>query len=276
VKTPLLDQLAAIALDACAALLQFQPADVEVAYKSPGDPITEADRAVNTLICSRLEELYPGIPIVAEESQPERFAGFADADRVFFVDPLDGTREFLANRGEFAVLIGVTDDGVATHGVVAAPTRGRLWAGRVGSGAFVQAADGSRARINASGRDQLRHARLLVSHSTQDSAIARARALLGPEDVVRVGSAGLKGAMVAEGSGDVYVSPGRAGKRWDACAIDALVQAAGGQFSDADGDPIDYRSDDLSNSRGLLATNGALHATMVEHIRALRGRRAGV
>jgi 3'(2'), 5'-bisphosphate nucleotidase len=155
------------------------------------------------------------------------------ADRVFFVDPLDGTKEFIANSGEYAVMIGVVDDGVASHGVVAAPTRGRLWAGTVGSGAFVQAADGSRLAITASSRAQLSQARLFVSHSVNEALVTRARSTMKLGSITRLGSAGLKGAMVAEGRGDVYVSPGLTGKRWDACAIDALVRAAGGRFTRA-------------------------------------------
>ncbi len=272
VKTPLIDQLAAIALEACATIAQFHATAVDVTYKTPGDPITEADRAANDVICARLEQLYPGVPVVAEESAPERFAGHARADRVFFVDPLDGTKEFIANSGEYAVMIGVVDDGVASHGVVAAPTLGRLWAGSVGVGAFVQAADGSRSAITASSRARLSQARLYVSHSLNETLVSRARAQLSLGSVTRLGSAGLKGAMVAEGRGDIYVSPGVTGKRWDACAIDALVRAAGGRFTDARGSAIDYRAADLSNHHGLLATNGALHDLVLERVRALRQR----
>src|SRR5690606_23812907 len=164
------------ALEACATIAQFQSTSVDVAYKGPGDPITEADRAANEVICARLEELFPGVPIVAEESAPECFAGHMFADRVFFVDPLDGTKEYIANSGEYAVMIGVVDDGVASHGIVAAPTQGRLWAGSVGGGAFVQASDGSRLAIAASTRTRLSQARLFVSHSVTEALVTRARA----------------------------------------------------------------------------------------------------
>jgi 3'(2'), 5'-bisphosphate nucleotidase len=78
-----------------------------------------------------------------------------------------------------------------------------------------------------------------------------------------MGSAGLKGAQVAEGLADVYVDTGASTKRWDACAIDALVTAAGGRVSDVTGAPIDYRGPSLANERGLLASNGRLHEAIL-------------
>jgi 3'(2'), 5'-bisphosphate nucleotidase len=78
-----------------------------------------------------------------------------------------------------------------------------------------------------------------------------------------MGSAGLKGAQIAEGLAEAYVDTGASTKRWDACAIDALVTAAGGRVSDVSGAPIDYRGPSLANERGLLASNGLLHEAIL-------------
>jgi 3'(2'), 5'-bisphosphate nucleotidase len=85
-----------------------------------------------------------------------------------------------------------------------------------------------------------------------------------------MGSAGLKGTLVAKGEVEAYVAPGYAGQRWDACAADALVTAAGGVFSDTHGDPIDYRAASLANDRGLLASNGRVHEVLVSGLAELR------
>jgi 3'(2'), 5'-bisphosphate nucleotidase len=85
-----------------------------------------------------------------------------------------------------------------------------------------------------------------------------------------MGSAGLKGTLVAAGEVEAYVAPGYAGKRWDACAADALVTAAGGVLTDTYGDPIDYRASSLSNNRGLLASNGRVHEALVQGLAELR------
>ena len=78
------------------------------------------------------------------------------------------------------------------------------------------------------------------------------------------GSSGLKGALVATGVGDVYLQPGRAGLRWDACATDALVRAAGGMLTEQGGEELDYRNGELENRRGMIATNGKLHRAVIE------------
>ena len=92
--------------------------------------------------------------------------------------------------------------------------------------------------------------------------------MLGAAEIVVLGSAGLKGMLVAHGGAEAYVAPGYAGKRWDACAIDAIVTAAGGSFSDARGAPIAYRGPRLSNDLGMLASNGLLHRQIVERLAA--------
>ena len=85
-----------------------------------------------------------------------------------------------------------------------------------------------------------------------------------------MGSAGLKGTLVAAGEVEAYVAPGYAGKRWDACAADALVTAAGGVLTDTHGNPIDYRAESLSNDRGLIASNGRVHEALVRGFAELR------
>ena len=82
-----------------------------VNYKGPQDPVTEADRRANALICEELEREFPGVPIVAEESDPVGvFAALPGRQiAIFFVDPVDGTREFVDRNGEFAVMIGLVE-----------------------------------------------------------------------------------------------------------------------------------------------------------------------
>ena len=171
---------------------------------------------------------FPGAPIVAEESDPADYAGFAGAEAAWFVDPLDGTREFVEHNGEFAVMIGLAERGRATLGVIVAPAWERSFVGIAGEGAWEVAADGSRTPIRVSARAHAAGALdrpVAVAHAAELASPWRrpGRASRRPH-----GSAGLKGALVATGAHDVYVQPGRAGMRWDACATEALVRAAGG------------------------------------------------
>jgi 3'(2'), 5'-bisphosphate nucleotidase len=244
-----------------------RPFDVE--FKGPQDPVTEADRRANALICELLEREFPGVPIVAEESDPATFGAFRSADRVFFVDPVDGTREFIDRNGEFAVMIGLLEGARALASVIDAPARDEVFAGWVGEGA-VRISAGQTEPIRVSSIADVTQSRLVGSRSHRGPALERALTKLQPREVLVMGSAGLKGTRVASAHVEAYVAPGYAGKRWDACAADALVTAAGGRLTDTYGDAIDYRAPSLSNDRGLIASNGHVHEALVRAFEELR------
>jgi 3'(2'), 5'-bisphosphate nucleotidase len=257
--------LCQIARDAGRLILATYARDFQVDYKGPGDPVTEADRAANTLICARLQAEFPDAAIVAEESLEEAYRDYRAAARVFFVDPLDGTREFVAKNGEFVVMIGLLVEHEVTLGVVYAPTIDTLWYGAPGLGAHRVDADGTERAIQVGSVAQPTAAKITVSRSHRSEALNLALQRIAPRAVVPTGSAGLKGAHVAEARADAYLALGPAGKKWDACAMEALVKAAGGVVSDARGQPVDYRSAELGLVHGVLATNPQLqHALLAQ------------
>lgn len=267
--TEMLEVMISAAQDAAEVVREVYDTQFHVHYKAPRDPVTAADRRANDLIVNRLSAAFPDIPIVAEESDPAAFDGYHTADRVFFVDPLDGTREFIDRNGEFVVMIGMVDGTRATLGVVHAPAQRRAWAGAIGAGAFFWEEGGARQRITVSDVSALGEARVVASRSHRSPDLERAFDLLGGRELIALGSAGLKGSEIAMGKAEIYVGPGRAGKLWDACAVDAIVCAAGGEFSDVYGERYDYRANSLDNTRGILATNGRLHGLVLERLREL-------
>jgi 3'(2'), 5'-bisphosphate nucleotidase len=265
--TTLIDTLLSIASEAGNVIREVYETPFQIEWKGPKDPVTLADKRANALICRRLGDAFPGVPVVAEESDPETFEGYRSAPRVFFVDPLDGTTEFIAKNGEFVVMIGLLEGTRAVAGVVLAPAQRLAWAGEVGVGAFRVAEGGSREPISVSARKDLRECRAVSSRSHRSPALEAAFAALGAGGVVALGSAGLKGSAIAAGDADIYMGPGAIGKRWDVCATDALVTAAGGKFSDGCGAPFDYRAENLANERGLVATNGLVHDMVLARLR---------
>jgi 3'(2'), 5'-bisphosphate nucleotidase len=265
-----LEVLVRIAAEAAALVSEVYATPFVVDFKGPADPVTEADRRANTLIVERLTKEFPGVPIVAEESKPESFANFAASREVFFVDPVDGTNEFIERNAEFVVMIGLVEGDAATLGVMNAPALGIAWAGAVGKGAERVDANGTRSAIRVSSVAELGAARLVSSRSHRSVRLDRALASLGPREVYTKGSAGLKGTEVAQGSADAHVAPFYAGKRWDACAAEALIVAAGGRVTDAFGAVLDYRAPGLVNDRGLVATNGRIHDAILKKLEASR------
>lgn len=264
--SPLLTKLAEIAKSAGDVVLRSYQTTFEVEFKGPNDPVTSADRAANSLICAALAEQFPNWPIVAEESDPNSFGDFRSADCVFFVDPIDGTQEFLDHTGEFVVMIGLVTGDRATAGVIHAPTNGMFWAGEVGNAAYQFMHSAEIRPISPSTTNQLSESRILVSRAHRSVKLIQRLEAIRAGTIQSLGSAGLKGAMVAEGKADAYLALRQAGKRWDACALDALVTAAGGRVSDTLGRPIDYRGSSLVNDYGLVVSNGALHEPLISRL----------
>jgi len=264
--TPLLETLIEIADEAATIVRRVYGEGCPVRFKGPNDPVTIADCLANQHICARLRASFPDCVLVAEESPPEEYATYRDAERLFFIDPLDGTREFVQRTGEFVVMIGYVEDARATAGIIHSPLDGRVWIGQLGIGAFGRiGAEPFKALQVATEEDPAR-SRILVSRSQNLPAARRLTQALGTSDLVAMGSAGLKGAGVAEGSADAYIGLGNAGKRWDVCAPDAIVSAAGGCFADTDGCSFDYRAQDLANLRGIVAGNPRLVQAILEKL----------
>ena len=265
------DTLLSVVVDAGSVIMAAYKGGFEVEYKGARDPVTVADRRANELILARLGQLAPDVPVVAEESDPRLYADFERSDQVFFVDPLDGTRDFVARNGEFVVMIGLLCEHRVTLGVIHSPVQRVSWVGHVGHGAFRVGPDGTWTSLHVSSVDEVSRATIVVSRSRQGQPLMRALGRLDVATVRALGSAGLKGVSVAEGSADAYLAVGAAGQRWDVCALDALVRAAGGRVTDVEGHDLDYRSESLLNDRGLLVTNGRMHRAIVDRLASAVG-----
>jgi 3'(2'), 5'-bisphosphate nucleotidase len=267
-----LETLRESAAEAACLVREIYEQDFTVEFKGPGDPVTAADRRSNALLVERLQKAFPGVPVVSEEGDPSSFGDFRRAERVLFVDPLDGTREFVDRNGEFVVMIGLVVGRGAAAGVIHAPVSGVAWIGGPGLGAWRVEPLGPWVPIHVSATGELAQARVVASRSHRSVRLERSLAALGARELRPMGSAGLKGAEVAQGGADAYVDTSRGLQRWDVCAVDALVTAAGGRVSDVAGAPIDYRGESLVCERGLVASNGLTHEAILARL-ARTGRR---
>jgi 3'(2'), 5'-bisphosphate nucleotidase len=243
-----------LARQAGAIVLEVYGSRFDVELKGKSDPVTEADRRANAFIVDGLRKSFPGDGIVAEESPDHGDA--TRARRCWFVDPLDGTKEFIARNGEFSVMIGLAIDGRAQLGVVYQPDGDKLYRGVVGQGAELEQGRNTR-RLRVSSVGDPSALRLVVSRSHRSASTDQVVQRLGLTQERPSGSVGLKVGLIAEQAADLYVHMSGYSSRWDACGPDAILQAAGGRFTDLYGVPIDYRSADMRNLRGLLACNAA-------------------
>ncbi len=228
-----LERVADIAGEAGAAIRAIAARGARARAKPDGSPVTDADEAANALIIERLRALTPETPVVAEESAGP---GSRPAPRFWLVDPLDGTREFVAGRDEYTVNIALIEHGRPVLGAVLAPARGVRFAGAEGLGAWREDAAGRRAIMArappASGPVAA------ASRSHRDARTDAWLAAAGAARVVRVGSS-LKFCLLAEGAADVYPRFGRT-MEWDTAAGHAVLAAAGGSVRRADGGALGY------------------------------------
>lgn len=270
-----LEDILAIAREAAAVVMGVYSTAFAVEMKGPNDPVTRADREANELICARLATRFPESAIVAEESVPTDSAEITrlvQHERVFFVDPLDGTREFADRLPEFAVMIGLAVRGRAELGVVVMPVTGEALCGRVGDepSAFLEDAQGNRRPLRVSERTEASTASLMASRSHRPPLIAPLVERLGVARVIACGSVGVKVARVMTGEADIYVHDGLGPKHWDTCGPEAILRAAGGRFTNLDGEAMRYDTGSIRTENGMIATNNALFATVVEAVRACR------
>lgn len=243
---------------------------LDVEMKAGDEPVTIADKRASDLIMAGLRRAFPDDPIISEESPvPE---GAMASRRHWFVDPIDGTKDFIRGSDGFSVMIGLVEDGRPVLGVVHQPAVNRTFTGTPTVnplGAWVDH-EGQRTRTFVSTIAQVEQARLVASASHRSPDIDRVKSTLGINDEQNVGSVGVKLALIAMGLRDLYINPWPKTKAWDTCAPEAILNAAGGRLTDLFGEPIGYTGV-LDHPRGLVASNGHVHDAVVAKIGPLFG-----
>jgi len=252
----------AVALEAARLVRGYHGTDFAVDRKAGNEPVTEADRAANTLIVDRLRAAFPDDAILSEEI-PDDGARMGQA-RVWMVDPIDGTSDFIAGDTGFVVMIGLAIDGRPRVGAVAHPLSDRIYAGVIGEGAWRVEPDGTRTPLQTSTLAGPPGIRLVASKSHRTARVDAVKQALGITDELNVGSVGLKIGLVSEAARDLYVYTGGRTKIWDSCGPEAILHAAGGRMTDLDGNPLVYDQPELYNKRGIVASNGPLHDFVIK------------
>ncbi len=241
---PLALQLVQIAAEAGGLIFRHYSEGTEIREKQDRSPVTLADEEAEALILKRLRREFPDIPVIAEEETARGHVPEIGA-RFFLVDPLDGTKEFLAHNGEFTVNIALIEDNMPLCGVVLAPAQGRAFVGDVGSSkAFELSAlttgelDLASAKNIVARKPPENGLTAVVSRSHRD---AKTEEYLADFSVAESKSAGssLKFCLIAAGEADLYPRIGRT-MEWDIAAGHAVLSAAGGTVTQLDGTPFFY------------------------------------
>ena len=250
-----------VAREAATIVNTFYVGSSEVRYKSHNEPVTEADRSANLHIVSRIQAEFPEDGLLSEESKDNLVR--LNKERVWIIDPLDGTKEFIARNGEFSIMIGLAIGGKAVMGIVMQPDPGLLYVGAVNHGAYLYE-HGERIPLVVSTQTDISRMVMVSSRSHRQQIVDKVRKDLRITSERVSGSVGLKVGLISRQLADLYVHPSPGCKEWDICAPHALLEAAGGQITDCWGAPILFNKRDVRAHNGLLASNGQTHAHVVE------------
>ena len=256
-------------------VLRHRSGSLAVRRKADDTPVTQADEAAQAALEGVLAEAAPEIPVVSEEGRIAAASVRRSWRRLWLVDPLDGTKEYIRGGADFSVNVALCEAGVPWLGVIYAPVRDRLYYGAAGWGAYQLAAASTSALEAGSGSPlapagpEARRIPVVVASTSHFAAnterlVGRLRAAHGGLTLRRLSSA-IKLAMLAAGEADYYPRFGPT-MEWDTAAGDALLRAVGGRIVQArTGRPLRYNKHDLHNppflalgpgwplSRGLTA-----------------------
>jgi 3'(2'), 5'-bisphosphate nucleotidase len=241
-----------IARDAGEILRSFYEISTEVFWKPGDEPVTEADRAANAYLVGELARAFPEDGILAEEST-DNLARLAHR-RVWLVDPLDGTSEFITHNDEFCVMIGLVDEGRPVLGVIYQPVADIMYGASAGNGAFVEQSGETRP-LHVSDISGPAESLPAVSRLHRGPFLHPIMTALGVTRERTIGSLGLKSAALASGQVDFYIHPAAGPKEWDTCAPEAILREAGGIITDCWNRPLRYNQRDIGRPFGVLASN---------------------
>lgn len=256
-KNALAFEFGRLCSEAGAAIMAIYNSDFTARSKDDASPVTDADELAEKIILSGLEQLLPGMPVLAEESFS---AGFRpDVGLTFIlVDPVDGTKEFINKNGEFTVNIALIEDRVPTAGCVYAPARKRIyiggtqaWAGALEAGEAVKPDQLASIRTRAQPAGGLTG---VMSRSHADATTLAFADAAGVTERVSAGSS-LKFCLIAEGLADVYPRFGPT-REWDTAAGHAVLNAAGGAVLTPDGEAFLYAKTEVEHLNGAFVAWG--------------------
>ena len=227
------------------------PFDVEI--KEDNSPVTQADKCADAIIREILSHAFPEDGFLTEESAdtPERFG----KKRIWIVDPVDGTREFVSRNGEFTTNIALCEGHEIVLGVINVPTTGVLYYAIKGEGAFRLEPGKEAVRIHVSDRtESLRCMRSVSFFQPSEAVYMKENASRFEGEAMPVGAA-LKFARIAAGSCDFFVRLSNGTKEWDVAPGDLIVQEAGGFMVEPNGKNFTYNREDVYNRNGYLVGN---------------------
>jgi len=239
------------------AILEVYGEDFAVEMKGENDPLTQADLQSNEIL---KKVLLQSAYVLSEEDKDDLVR--LDFEKVWIIDPLDGTKEFIDRNGEFAIMIGLVVSGLPVIGIVYQPTADLLYVAQKGEGVFERITSGWK-RLKGSNHSVLSDFRAVVSRSHLSGKSLDFLKYLGVENYTQKGSAGVKAGEICRGNAEFYFNPSDKLKQWDTCALYCMLAEIGGRVTDMLGNELEYNVAEVNHLKGILVSNGRAHEEIV-------------
>lgn len=222
-----------------------------VEIKEDNSPVTKADKLADKIIREELSKAFPNYALLTEESTDD--LARLNNDYVFIVDPIDGTKEFVAHSDEFTVNIALAYKHKPVVGVILIPVTGEVYFASKGHGSFYEK-DGKITKIHCNSKTNDLTTLVSRFHSTKEEqdAIKRHENRIKHQKVV---GSSIKGCLIAKGEAEISFRFTSNSKEWDTCAMQAILEEAGGLLTKFDGTPLVYNREDVYNRDGYIICN---------------------
>jgi len=246
------------AIEAGKVVMEVYDRTLSSSIKSDNQPITEADVKSNQIIQKIISN--SGHPILSEESVDDKKR--LDSKKIWIIDPLDGTSDFIKKTGEFTIMISLVEDHIPILGIIYWPTKSTLYLAQKGQGAF-KYDNGAWSKLSVSNVSELEKCKAVGSRHHISEIEQNLIKHLNLSQFTSKGSS-LKVADISSGNAELYFTTTNKIKQWDTCASYCLITEAGGKMTDMFGNDLKYNTERLNHENGLLVTNGLIHNHIIK------------
>jgi len=265
IKQPLPEIHLAInaAIKAGEAVMEVYNQNFSTTLKSDNEPITEADIKSNSIIQKIISD--SNYPILSEETTDNKER--LNHKKIWIIDPLDGTTDFVNKTGEFTIMIALVENNKPILGIIYWPTKDQLYLAQSGQGAFLLN-QGNWTNLSVSTISKLEKCRAVGSRHHISEKEQNLLTLLNVSKFTSKGSS-LKVGDISSGKAEIYFTTTNKMKQWDTCASYCIIKEAGGKMTDMHGNDLKYNTDLVNHENGLLVTNGLIHNKIIKNFKKL-------
>ena len=243
-------------------ILEVYETDFTTEKKDDDSPITQADIESNKILKEVLGEI--GIAILSEEDIDDKKR--LSEEKIWIIDPLDGTTDFVNKTGEFTVMVGLVENHKSVLGLIYWPIKKRMYLAEAGKGAFYH--DEEWKKIEVTVMSELQNCHALVSRHHLSEKEKKLLDEMEISVVTNIGSS-LKVTEIASGDAEIYLTTTNKMKQWDTCASNCIISEAGGKMTDISGNELLYNTEIVNHENGILVTNGLIHQDALDAISRL-------